>query len=125
MLFKPADGTIVQVFLYVCSNGETPVDGTLILHLDMTLQPRVRTATFINYNQKQYAYNNYNKNSFGAICYLPPVGSVPTQQANNAQALLTERIVSAVAACAQNHVKPQRSCLKLSSKCILAAHLPH
>lgn len=73
---KPADGTAclrIQVILYTCSLAVTPVDGTLILHIDMTSQPRVRTSTFIKHNQKQYF--------FGAVIGLLFL-SIPTQRAN-------------------------------------------
>lgn len=60
MLFtiRPADGTTclrIQLMLYLCSIAVNPVDGTLTLHVDMALQPRVTTLTLIKCNQKQYA----------------------------------------------------------------------
>lgn len=68
--------------------GETPVDGTPILHLDM------------NQKQEHQLLLNTTKSSMPTITIIIIIPLEPTQEAN-AHTLLTEPIVCAVVACAQ------------------------
>lgn len=129
--FRPADGTtclMIQVILYLSSFAVTPADGTLILHLNMAPKQEWEHQLLLNLTKTQTNTWCAEKKFLGDIFfYLPPVFSVHTQQPDT-QTLLTVAwtyFVSALAARTQNHVRPLSSCLKLSRKCILAAHLPH
>lgn len=130
LALDPADVTVhlnIQLVLHLCSNAVPPADGTLALYLHVALEPSLSTPSLfhiIKNSMCQCVENNYLHLLFD-YCIWGSNSAGQHRSISTATTAPYTMLGAVVDAHAHNHVEPLRSCLKLSSKCILAAHLPH